>query len=152
MIDILKVIDNPLQDISLASVLMSDIYKIDDDELSFITYIYKNSIISDRKVIHDADSYLYDGITTFIDEKRKDYIIKYVVGESGTFGTDYRNKIKEVFPNLKLCTYSYLNGMNSKDIIEHQYDFIVLDELHRSGAPEWIKNVTKLLDNQNIYY
>lgn len=57
--------------------------------------------------------------------------------------------IAKIFPNLKLKTYSYLSsGKDSKDIINCEYDKIILDELHRSGAPEWQQQVKDLLDYQ----
>ena len=58
--------------------------------------------------------------------------------------------VKRVFPNLVLQTYSYLTaGKDARKIIESKYDFIVLDELHRTGADEWGNDLNKLLDNQD---
>ncbi len=57
--------------------------------------------------------------------------------------------IKRVFPGLTLTTYSYLSqGTYASNIINADYDFIVLDELHRTGASEWGKQLNMLLDNQ----
>ena len=57
--------------------------------------------------------------------------------------------IKRVFPGLTLTTYSYLSqGTYASNIINADYDFIVLDELHRTGASEWGKQLNILLDNQ----
>ena len=84
----------------------------------------------------------------------EDYIVEYIRGKQGTFG-NYTNAvsrskiIKEIFPNLCLITYQKININPSERTKE--YDFIVLDEIHRTGAPEWIKSITELLDNQPKY-
>jgi len=84
----------------------------------------------------------------------EDYIVEYIRGKQGTFGNFTSAKarakiIKEVFPNLKLVTYQKINIAPNER--EKEYDFVVLDEIHRSGAPEWIKSITELLDNQPVY-
>ena len=57
--------------------------------------------------------------------------------------------INRVFPNLTLCTYSYLvTGNNAENIINEKYDLIIFDELHRTGATEWSSKIDKLLENQ----
>ena len=57
--------------------------------------------------------------------------------------------INRVFPNLTLCTYSYLvTGNDAKKIINEKYDLIIFDELHRTGATEWLSKIDKLLENQ----
>ena len=77
-------------------------------------------------------------------------------------GQDIDTVIKEVFPNLVLSTYQNLADNSSigigpdgkKEIIlkedfREQFDFIVLDELHRTGAPEWYSSIGMLLDSQD---
>ena len=76
----------------------------------------------------------------------EDYIVEYIHGN--TLRKTKREIIKEVFPNLKLKTYSSLLSFNQKEIIDHTYDFIIFDELHRSGANDWHKHVLELLKNQ----
>ena len=57
--------------------------------------------------------------------------------------------VRKTFPNLTLATYSYLTkGNNADDIINDNYDLIVLDELHRTGANEWGKQLNELLKHQ----
>ena len=57
--------------------------------------------------------------------------------------------INRVFPNLTLCTYSYLvAGNDAENIINEKYDLIIFDELHRTGASEWSSKIDKLLENQ----
>ena len=57
--------------------------------------------------------------------------------------------VRKTFPNLTLATYSYLTkGNNADDIINGDYDLIVLDELHRTGANEWGKQLNELLKHQ----
>ncbi len=62
--------------------------------------------------------------------------------------TDYHT----LFPNLTLTTYQDLKDKKTnklKDKYNGKYDFIILDELHRSGAPEWSKFVNELMTNQD---
>lgn len=62
------------------------------------------------------------------------------------------NDYHTLFNNLTLATYQDLKDSNNKDLKEKynaEYDFIILDELHRSGAPEWYEYVKKLMDRQN---
>ena len=57
-----------------------------------------------------------------------------------------------LFPNLTLTTYQDLKDKktnNLKDKYNDKYAFIILDELHRSGAPEWSKFVNELMANQD---
>ena len=69
--------------------------------------------------------------------------------ESYPFSYSDEDVVKNAFPNLSLYTYQYLtNGTNSDEIINSEYDLIVFDELHRTGAAEWQKNIEKLLENQ----
>ena len=69
--------------------------------------------------------------------------------ESYPFSYSDEEVVKNAFPNLSLYTYQYLtNGTNSDEIINSEYDLIVFDELHRTGASEWQKNIEKLLENQ----
>jgi len=84
----------------------------------------------------------------------EDYIVEYIRGKKGTFGKynsikERRKIIKEVFPNLILTTYQKINV--TKSLREKKYDLIILDEIHRSGAPDWIKSVRNMLDNQGEY-
>ena len=73
--------------------------------------------------------------------------IEYYIYEF--FGyTDYHT----LFPNLTLTTYQDLKDKKTnklKDKYNDQYAFIILDELHRSGAPEWSKFVNELMANQD---
>ena len=77
-------------------------------------------------------------------------------------GQDIDTVIKKVFPNLILSTYQNLADNSSidigpdgkkeiklKDDFREQFDFIVLDELHRTGAPEWYSSIGMLLDSQD---
>ena len=50
------------------------------------------------------------------------------------------------FPNLAFELYSNVSEDYANN---HKADYIVLDEFHRCGAPEWGKNINRLLDNNN---
>ena len=85
---------------------------------------------------------LYIAPNDIILNQIEDYIYEF-------FGyTDYHT----LFPNLTLTTYQDLKDKKSnnlKDKYNDQYAFIILDELHRSGAPEWSKFVNELMANQD---
>ena len=76
----------------------------------------------------------------------KHYLVKYVIGETSSKSID--DTIKEKFPNLKFQKYPDLVSMQQDEIIDAKYDYVILDELHRSGASEWKKKVEKLITNQ----
>ena len=85
---------------------------------------------------------LYIAPNDIILNQIEDYIYEF-------FGyTDYHT----LFPNLTLTTYQDLKDKktnNLKDKYNDKYAFIILDELHRSGAPEWSKFVNELMKNQD---
>ena len=85
---------------------------------------------------------LYIAPNDIILKQIEDYIYEF-------FGyTDYHT----LFPNLTLTTYQDLKDKKTnklKDKYNGKYDFIILDELHRSGAPEWSKFVNELMSNQD---
>ena len=62
--------------------------------------------------------------------------------------------IKRIFPNLVLGTYQDLkdrtdNKNNLKEIYRNKYDLIIFDEIHRTGAQEWLNLIDELIDNQD---
>ena len=97
-------------------------------------------------------------------EENRDAKILYIAPNNyildqlkGIIINNYRQSISEsseeiihrVFPNLTLCTYSYLvAGNDAEKIINEKYDLIIFDELHRTGASEWSSKIDKLLENQ----
>ena len=85
---------------------------------------------------------LYIAPNDIILNQIEDYIYEF-------FGyTDYHT----LFPNLTLTTYQDLKDKKNNNLkakYNDKYDFIILDELHRSGAPEWSKFVNELMANQN---
>ena len=88
------------------------------------------------------DKMLYIAPNDIILNQIEDYIYEF-------FGyTDYHT----LFPNLTLTTYQDLKDKKKnklKDKYNDKYDFIILDELHRSGAQEWSKFVNELMANQD---
>ena len=85
---------------------------------------------------------LYIAPNDIILNQIEDYIYEF-------FGyTDYHT----LFPNLTLTTYQDLKDKKNNNLkakYNDKYAFIILDELHRSGAPEWSKFVNELMANQN---
>ena len=96
---------------------------------------------------HKDEEIVYLAPQIEIIEQMKDYIIEYVHGRVNTVGRYNDEIIAEIFPNLKFSTYAGLK--ERKEIVNKQYGFIVLDELHRTGANEWGKSLDKLLEIQN---
>ena len=107
------------------------------------------SFLSLAKMLENRNAkMLYLAPNDIILNQLEDYIIKYIYGSKGTLTKSKKQIIKEVFPNLKLCTYQLLLSENQDKIINVTYDLIFLDELHRSGASEWYSKVKKLINNQ----
>ena len=82
-------------------------------------------------------------------EQIKDDIINNVHGKKNTFNRSKEEIIKEIFPNLEFATYSSLISNRGKELIKDKYSFMVLDELHRTGANKWKKKLYELFDNQD---
>ena len=91
---------------------------------------------------HKNDAMLYIAPNDIILNQIEDYIYEF-------FGyTDYHT----LFPNLTLTTYQDLKDQKTNHLkakYNDKYDFIILDELHRSGAPEWQAFVNELMENQD---
>ena len=92
------------------------------------------------------DKILYLAPQNEILEQIKYYIVKYVHGPVNTLGKNKDEIVAQVFPNLKFGTYHSL--LTKEELLKEQYGFIVLDELHRTGATEWGDKLNILLDNQ----
>ena len=104
---------------------------------------------------HSDEDILYLAPNDEILNQIEKYILEIVCDES-LQKTD-KEKIKEKFKHLKLCTYAsllsdkrneVLNGFE-QETIHHRYGLIVFDELHRSGAKEWEKSILELLEYQD---
>ena len=108
----------------------------------------KSFVTISQLLKHQKEEILYLAPQNEILEQMKDYIIKYVHGPVNTIGRSKDEIIADVFPNLKFSTYSGLLARNGKEIINKEYGFVVLDELHRTGAKEWGDRLNTLIDNQ----
>ena len=82
-------------------------------------------------------------------EQTKDRIIEHIRGKVGTIGKSKDEIIAEVFPNLEFATYQSLITKAGKETLKQQYDFMIFDELHRTGAEKWEKSLDKLIENQS---
>ena len=96
---------------------------------------------NDKKMLYLAPS-------NEILEQTKDRIIENIHGKIGTSGKSKDEIIAEVFPNLEFATYQSLITKAGKETLKKQYDFMIFDELHRTGAEKWEKALNKLLENQ----
>ena len=97
---------------------------------------------------HQNEDILYLAPQNEIIEQMKDNIIKYIHGPINTVGRSKDEIIADVFPNIKFSTYPHLLAEEGKEIVEKQYGFMVLDELHRTGADKWGEKLDTLLENQ----
>ena len=91
---------------------------------------------------------LYLAPSNEILEQTKDRIIEHIRGKEGTTGKSKDEIITEVFPNLQFATYQSLITKAGKETLKKQYDFMIFDELHRTGAEKWEKSLDKLIENQ----
>ena len=91
---------------------------------------------------------LYLAPSNEILEQTKDRIIEHIRGKVGITGKNKDEIIAEVFPNLEFATYQSLITKAGKETLKKQYDFMIFDELHRTGAEKWEKALNKLLENQ----
>ena len=91
---------------------------------------------------------LYLAPSNEILEQTKDRIIENIHGKIGTSGKSKDKIIADVFKNLQFATYQSLITKAGKETLKKQYDFIIFDELHRTGAEKWEEALNKLLENQ----
>ena len=108
----------------------------------------KSYVALDELLKHKEEKMLYLAPTNEILEQMKDIIVTYH-GKIGTFGKSKDEIVSEVFPNLKFMKYPSLLFKEGREAIKEKYDFIVLDELHRTGAEKWGKRIDKLLKSQS---
>ena len=142
MIEILSVIDNPTQNLPLASVLLSDIYSLSDNELSFIKLIELNgtniviknasketldSISHDKNKNPNFNLYkallyirrIYEEPETVSKEEIDNFnakFEKYGIGEK-----DFESKIKKFFSDLDDAKFK-ARYMKISDLIDYIYE------------------------------
>ncbi len=109
----------------------------------------KSFVALSQLMEHKNEEILYLAPQNEILEQMKDYIIKYIHGSVNTIGRTKDEIISDIFPNIKFSTYTGLLNKEGKDSIDKKYGFVVLDELHRTGAKEWGEKLNALLDNQD---
>ena len=108
----------------------------------------KSFVALSQLLQHQNENIIYLAPQNEILEQTKDYIIKYIHGPVNTIGRSKDDIIADVFPNLKFSTYAGLKARGGKRLVENEYGFIVLDELHRTGAEKWGARLNNLIDNQ----
>ena len=109
----------------------------------------KSFVAMDQLLKHQDEEMLYLAPQNEILEQTKNNIIKYIHGPQNTIGKTKDEIIADVFPNLKFSTYPRLLAREGKEIIDKKYGFVVLDELHRTGADKWEEKLDNLLENQD---
>ena len=98
---------------------------------------------------HPNEKMLYLAPQDEIIGQIKKYIVRFIHGNVGTIDKTEDEIIKEVFPNLTFATYPNITSKSGKKIIKEKYGFIVVDEDHRTGAPEYEKSINELYENQD---
>lgn len=118
MLEILAIIDNPLQNIAFAAVLESNIFNFKHDELAFMR------IISDKEYLYDALSDIVEMISekdrkAELSKKLKDYSIdvdKFIA------------KVERFFDTLSDLQFK-LRYLSISDFIEYIYDKLMVREI-----------------------
>lgn len=100
-----------------------------------------------EKVRGTSEKIIYLAPSIEILEQIKKYTEKYVHGEK--LNKTREEIFKEIFPNIELATYSSLLQKDDEQLKDSKYKFIVLDELHRTGAEKWEEKLNTLLDAQD---
>ena len=108
----------------------------------------KSFVALSQLMKHQNEEMLYLAPQNEMLEQLKDNIIKYIHGPINTIRRSKDEIVADVFPNLKFATYPRLLSREGAEIIRKQYGFVVLDELHRTGAKEWGEKLNTLIDNQ----
>ena len=108
----------------------------------------KSFVALSQMMEHQNEEILYLAPQNEILEQMKDNIIEYIHGPVNTIQRNKDDIIADVFPNLTLAIYPSLLARKGRELIDKQYGFIVLDELHRTGAEKWGDRLSTLLDNQ----
>ena len=108
----------------------------------------KSFVALSQLLEHKDEEILYLAPQNEILEQMKDYIIKYIHGSINTIGRAKDEIIADMFSNLKFSTYAGLLATNGKELVNKEYSFVVLDELHRTGAEKWGDKLNSLIDNQ----
>ncbi len=83
--------------------------------------------------------------TRAIRNQMYNYIAEYIVGIKPV-GKSAIQIAEEYFPHLKIHLYPALLRIPDQLLEKIQADFIIMDELHRTGADKWGERVNTLLD------
>ena len=108
----------------------------------------KSFVAISELLAHKDEPMLYLAPSNEILNQIKKYIVENIHGTKGTLNKSADEVVKEVFPNLELATYQSLLHKKREELANGKYDFIILDELHRTGADKWQKKLELLLESQ----
>lgn len=83
-----------------------------------------------------------------IKDQMYEYICKYIGNQdtSGLSNRRIKEMAKEVLPNVSITLYQTLARMPDEVLEKLKPGFIVMDELHRTGAESWGARVDELVD------
>ena len=108
----------------------------------------KSFVAISELLAHKDEPMLYLAPSNEILNQIKKYIVENIHGTKRTLNKSADEVVKEVFPNLELATYQSLLHKKREELANSKYDFIILDELHRTGADKWQKKLELLLESQ----
>lgn len=140
-----------LKDYQVRAVENADILFEDKKFASVIlpTGAGKSYVALDQLLKHKDEPMVYFAPSNEILSQIKDKIVNNIHGREGTLGKSVDEIVKDVFPNLTFETYQSLLTKTSEELEQSKYKFMILDELHRTGANEWEKKLNKLLESQD---
>lgn len=98
-------------------------------------YNQDNNIIETIKKIKKCES---------VDKKAE--LNKKILPRRTKTKDDIMDAIKLVFPHLDMYCYQSLNGKEYEKLLEKNVDFMVFDELHRTGASTWKPLIRELIN------
>ena len=124
MIDLLSVVDNPLQDIILASVLMSNVFNVSNDELAFIRIATKGLNLYDGLIA-------IDGLLQGSEDNKNDLkpnVIKQMIKKYGIDITSFEYKIRNFLNSLQDLQFR-ARYFSISNLIDYIYNTLHVKEI-----------------------
>ena len=133
-----------------ATSKIDEIYQNDKKFASVVlpTGAGKSYVVLDQLIKHRDEKMIYFAPSNIIISQTKDLIVK-MHGKENTLGKTVDEIVKEEFPNLEFSTYTKLLFKSKEELKNEKYNYVVLDELHRTGADKWGKKLDELLVAQD---
>lgn len=85
----------------------------------------------------------------YLTEKERERIINKILPRRTDSANDIMDAIHTVLPHLEMCCYQSLTASKFEELMSKQVDYVVFDELHRTGADTWKEQIRKFLEKHN---